>query len=110
MEYKQGQTYTEKYLSNDRCINIHGSHTRITKVKETNYGFSIQKFNTYVCLWYIKLTINSDGSAIAKVRQEKNYRPIVNYTVYFDTEGKEICLHGRPVRKELNIYKKLRQC
>jgi hypothetical protein len=106
MKNGRGQTFTEKYLSNRINTNIHGSHTRVTKVKETDYGYIVHKFNTYVTLWFIKLIVNNDGTAIARVRQEKNYEPTQRFTYYFDKQGREI-ISDSP-RAERKIYDSIR--
>lgn len=64
--------------------------TRVTKVTKKPYGYRIQLFNHYVTLYYVKLIINTDGTAKAHWRVEKNYSSIQRFTVYHNSEGKEI--------------------
>ena len=66
--------------------------TRVTKVTKKDYGYRIQKFNSYVTLYYIKVIVNENKSAKAHYRVEKNYCPIQRYTLYFNTNGDEITL------------------
>jgi hypothetical protein len=99
-----GQTYQSLYLSEEAKTR----KTRVTKVTNKKYGYSIQMFNDYVTLYYIKLIINEDGSAKAHVRMEKNYQPTQRWTLYFAPDGREIKDATNSTRKELATYKKLR--
>lgn len=64
--------------------------TRVTKVVKTNYGYRIQMFNNYITLYYIKLVVNSNGSAKASYLVQKNYHVDQRYTLYFGVDGNEV--------------------
>ena len=83
-------TYNYNSLLTVQPINTQG--TRVTKVTKKDYGYRIQKFNNYITLYYIKLIVNSNKSAKAHYKVDKNYCPIQRYTLYFDTNGDEITL------------------
>lgn len=69
--------------------NYNNPYTRTTKCVKTDYGYRIQRFNSYVTLYYIKLIVNPNGSAKAHYKEERNYCPVQRYTVYFDCDGNE---------------------
>ena len=69
---------------------IETQRTRVTKVTKKDYGYIVHKFNSYVTLYYIKLIVNSNKSAKAHYKVDKNYCPTQRYTLYFDTNGDEI--------------------
>lgn len=64
--------------------------TRVTKVTKKPYGYRIQLFNNYITLFYVKLEINSDGTAKASWRVEKNYCATQRFTEYHGADGNEI--------------------
>jgi len=105
-----GRTYTDQYINQPLGKLQDGSRgTRVLKRTKTKYGYSIVKGNDYVTIYTIKLYINDDGSAKAKIKVEKNYCPTYTFTVYFDTSGREIVDGNRNVRKELAYYKSIRK-
>ena len=83
-------TFNYNSLLTVQPINTQG--TRVTKVTKKDYGYRIQKFNNYITLYYIKLIVNSNKSAKAHYKVDKNYCPIQRYTLYFNTDGDEITL------------------
>ncbi len=99
MKYSKGNNYRDIYLNTEE------RPTRVTKITKKDYGYRVQMFNNYITLYYVKLIINSDGTAKAKVKIDKNYNPIRYYTLYFDKQGYQI---GGETRKALKIYKQLR--
>ena len=64
--------------------------TRVTKVTKKDYGYRIQLFNNYITLFYVKLIVNSNGTAKGHWKVDKNYCPIYRYTVYYGLDGNEI--------------------
>jgi hypothetical protein len=63
--------------------------TRITKVKKTESGYNVQMFNNYITLYYLKIFVNSNGSAKITWKIDKNYNPIQRFTTYYNYEGFE---------------------
>lgn len=104
-EYTKGSHYSE-YLQVDNDYNK--TTTRVTKVKQTKYGYIFHMFNHYITLYYGKLFINPDGSAKARIKVMRNYCPTYYETHYFDLQGYEIKAANNNTRTELAIYNRLR--
>lgn len=64
--------------------------TRVTKVTKKPYGYLVKLFNNYVTIYSVKLIINTDNSAKAVVKVDKNYLAPFQYTVHYDTDCKLI--------------------
>lgn len=105
LNYKQGFHYSD-FLTVDNDYNK--TTTRVTKVTKKSNCYLFLMFNHYITLYYGKLVINSDGTAKAVIKVNRNYCPKYQYTIYFDNEGKEIKAEFNSTRKELSIYKKIR--
>ena len=63
---------------------------RTTEIVKTTYGYRIKRFSNYVSLLTIRLMVFPNGFSKATVKVDTNYRPKYQYTVYFDTENKEV--------------------
>lgn len=77
-----------KSLLTVQPLNTQG--TRVTKVVKTAYGYRVQMFNNYITLFYVKLVVNSNGSAKAHYLVKKNYCDDKRYTIYFGIDGNEV--------------------
>jgi|14_taG_2_1085336.scaffolds.fasta_scaffold233854_2 hypothetical protein len=75
----------EKFNNNSRNL-------RVTKVKETNYGFIIHLFSNYVCLYYKYVSLGKNGTAKIKTIVDRNYHSKYQHTTYEDKFGKQITL------------------
>jgi len=64
--------------------------TRVTKVTPKKYGYKIHMFNCYVTLYYLKVVVNSNGSAKISWKIDKNYHAIERFTTYHNSTGNQI--------------------
>lgn len=80
-------TFLDKENFNNASHNL-----RVTKVKETNYGFIVHLFTNYICLYYKYITVGKNGTAKILTKVDRNYQAKYQTTVYHDCEGKEITL------------------
>ena len=106
LNYTQGEHYNA-YLKVDNDYSK--TTTRVTKVIKKDYGFIFHMFNHYITLYYGKLIINSDGTAKAIVKVDRNYSVKYQYTIYFDRAGFEIKTESNNTRTELAIYNQIRK-
>lgn len=79
--------------------NVVGSNLRITKVKETPYGFLVRVFNEYVTVGTLRIIIDTKHENKFKIHWviERNYSPRKAYTTYhmFGEEVDKPTYHGR---------------
>lgn len=105
-----GQTYFDKYLATP--LSSLGGNNRYGPVhtlsrKRTEYGWRIAQGTNFISISDIKLEIYKDGKAKAIVKVNKNYVAPYQYTLYFDTLGREIKDEHNRTRKELAYWKNL---
>jgi hypothetical protein len=81
-----------KQFLNKENFNATTTNLKVTKVKKTNKGFIIHLFTNYICLYYKYITIGKNGSAKVVTKVDKNYHAKYQFTIYENSEGKEISL------------------
>lgn len=81
-------TYT-KFLDKE-TFNSTATNLKVTKVKQTNYGFIVHLFSNYVCLYYKYITVGKNGTAKIVTKVDRNYQAKYQFTTYENAEGKEI--------------------
>lgn len=67
--------------------NYNNPYTRTTKVEIKPYGYYVTRFNPYVTVTKVKIMVNSNGSAKAIFKVDKNYQAPYQFTEYYNTEG-----------------------
>lgn len=82
-------TSYKTFLNKDE-FNKNSHNLRITKVKETNYGFIIHLFTNYICLYYKYVTLGKNGTAKIKTIIDKNYHAKYQHTTYENKNGIQI--------------------
>ena len=73
-------------------FNKTANNLKVTKVKETKYGFIVHLFSNYICLYYKYITVGKNGTSKIVTKVDRNYQAKYQTTVYQDCEGKEITL------------------
>jgi len=77
--------------------NVVGGNLRITKVKETKYGYLVHVFNEYVTVGTLRITVDTQNKFKIHWVIERNYSPRKAYTTYhmFGEEVDRSTYHGR---------------
>jgi hypothetical protein len=83
-------SYT-KFLDKE-TFNNNSTNLKVTKVKQTDKGYTIHLFTNYICLYYKYVTVNKNGSAKILTKVNRNYQAPYQFTIYEDKDGKEITL------------------
>ena len=78
-----------KFLDKETFNNT-SNHLKVTKVKQTEYGYIVHLFTNYVCLYYKYITVGKNGSAKIVTKVDRNYQAKYQTTTYENAEGKEI--------------------
>lgn len=81
-----------KQFLDKEAFNSDTTNLKVTKVKETNYGFIVHLFSNYVCLYYKYITVGKNGTAKIVTKVDKNYHAKYQYTMYENEQGEEITL------------------
>lgn len=89
-------TYIQ-YLDQE-SFNNSTTNLKVTKVKETNYGYIVHLFTNYICLYYKYITEGKNNTAKIVTKVDRNYQAKYQFTKY-EQNGKEIAAKEY---KELN--------
>lgn len=89
--YKQ---FLDKEAFNKDTYNL-----RVTKVKETNYGFIVHLFSNYICLYYKYIMLGKNGTVKIITKVNRNYQSPYQITTYENEAGEQITVKEF---KELN--------
>lgn len=106
-----GNTYHEKYLNTELghlgSSKFQGLIT-LNRVK-TDYGWKITQGTNYISIHKVRLYIYPNGTAKSVTKVNRNYCTPYQYTIYYDTQGREIKDNNNSTRKELSYFKSLNQ-
>lgn len=88
-----------KQFLDKEAFNKDSENLKVTKVKETNYGFIVHLFSNYICLYYRYITLGKNGTVKIITKVNRNYQSPYQITTYENEAGEQITVKEF---KELN--------